>query len=619
MKFAELIAGDTRSNLERDKLAYESRLICQEIRTYQNLVAFALVSVVGVAYVVSLWHHTDQTALLIWYLGFSALSLIRAVVYQAVRKSLGAASAADLLRNEVKLAITGVAVAFWLGASYWVVGIPADERMLLAITALSCVYATGSTINSATQSRLLLIYLIVILGQAILFWIGFGTRTDYTMALLLISLAILLYAFALRNRSFIIEGVEIRLQNKAHNDSLIRSRALVEGALESALEANRSKSHVMAAVSHDLAQPVHALSYLLGALRKATDDEAARADIVRKIQSSVCLLERQFDGFVDLAGYDASDLEVNYRQFDLLAVCQLVAGNKEARAAKNHVEISLHGNTVNVVSDSVLLGRVISNLLDNAIKFGAGGKVQVRISQLDDWGVLEIEDAGIGISPDDLPKIFRDFVRLPDNVQPTAPGAGLGLAIVRRIAQALEVEVLVRSVPRRGTTFTLLVPTTRASGKVSDRTLALVEGRSIREFTDSAGSLAVPKVELDSCIILLVGNARGSLNSLSGYISDLGGRAVTANTLEQSLSLVSDYDVDLAFVDDWINGDRIGLQVGVELAEVLGQDKVVMLTANDSGQHSHDMEQAGFSVYPRPLKWSKLQAILVTRLETGLS
>ena len=547
MKFAEWVTGDTRSNLEHDALARDTRRMCQEIRTYQNLVSFCLVFVVGIAYVFSIWDRTDHVALLLWYLCFNVLTIVRATVYERVRRSLETASHADMLRDETGLLVTGVAVSLWLGMSYWIVGIPGDERTVLAITVLNCVYATGATINAATQTRHLLFYLTVILGQAILFWIGFGNRTDYAMALLLSCLFVLLYTFAVRNRTFIVESVKIRLENKEHNERLMENRALVEGALESALEANRSKSHFIATVSHDMAQPVHALTYLLQSLKAAIADNRSHNNIVDKIESSVGLLERQFEGFVDLSRYDVSDLEVQRNPFDLTALCRVLVENAGAAAARNNVDIKLDGQQAIVKSDSVLVGRILGNLLDNAVKFG-GDLVQLRVDVKGQWVIVEVRDTGIGISEEDLPKIFGDFVQLKYQSQSGGPGAGLGLSIVRRITDALGIDVFVQSEVGEGTVFTLLVPVEPSLGESTDRRPA-VAGQSIREIAKTDATLAVPRINLHGKMILLVDDEPANTDALAGYISDLGGRSLAAATTDEALTLANNHVFDLAIVD----------------------------------------------------------------------
>ena len=597
-------------------MARDTRRMCQEIRTYQNLVSFCLVFVVGIAYVFSLWDRTDHVALLLWYLCFNVLTIVRATVYERVRRSLETASHADMLRDETGLLVTGVAVSLWLGMSYWIVGIPGDERTVLAITVLNCVYATGATINAATQTRHLLFYLTVILGQAILFWIGFGNRTDYAMALLLSCLFVLLYTFAVRNRTFIVESVKIRLENKEHNERLMENRALVEGALESALEANRSKSHFIATVSHDMAQPVHALTYLLQSLKAAIADNRSHNNIVDKIESSVGLLERQFEGFVDLSRYDVSDLEVQRNPFDLTALCRVLVENAGAAAARNNVDIKLDGQQAIVKSDSVLVGRILGNLLDNAVKFG-GDLVQLRVDVKGQWVIVEVRDTGIGISEEDLPKIFGDFVQLKYQSQSGGPGAGLGLSIVRRITDALGIDVFVQSKVGEGTVFTLLVPVEPSLGESTDRRPA-VAGQSIREIAKTDATLAVPRINLHGKMILLVDDEPANIDALAGYISDLGGRSLAAATADEALTLANNHVFDLAIVDDWLDNASIGLTLCGALASQFGQDRVFMLTANDSKQRLTEIEAAGFSVYSKPLKVPQLQAILSARLGVGL-
>lgn len=636
LKFVEWVAGDTRASLERSNLARETRRICQEIRTYQNLVSFFLVIVVGFAYMFSVWGRSDNTALVLWYTCFTGLTIIRALVYEAVRKSLSTATPAELVHNELRLVGTGVIVSTMLGMCYWVVGIPGDEHAVLAITLLNCVYATGAAINGATQSRHVLLYLIAILGQSVLFWMGLGGRTDYALSLLLVCLFLLLYSFALRNRGLVVDSIRMRLENKDQNERLIRSRGLVEDALESALQANRAKNNLIATVSHDLVQPIHALAFLLKSLKltvpdSRADKEAVMAEgadnsrdlIIDKMETCISLLERQFAGFVVLSRYD--ELNVKRSCVDLVPVCQLLVDNARLKAEQRHVTVSLLGDApVMVDTDPVLMGRLLGNLLDNAVKFSADGSVELTLQRCGDWVIVEVSDTGIGIRKGDLQKIFADFVQLKYQSE---TGAGLGLPIVRRIADALGIEVTVESKVGAGTCFRLLVPARRVTSQLPP----VVGGYSMQDIVSTDVSLAAPRVNLQGTTVLLVSDDTDRPDALVRYVQDLGGHCVTATTATEARSFVAESPreknratdplprlaIDIAIVHEPFYATPGARRLCIELAATLGEDRVVMVTASEVGRR--EIEASGISVYTRPLRMSQLQAILSARLGIGLS
>ena len=635
LKFVEWVAGDTRANLERSNLARETRRICQEIRTYQNLIAFILVVVVGFAYMFSVWGRSDNTALVLWYICFTGLTLIRALVYETVRKSLPTATPAALVQNELRLVGTGVIVSTMLGMSYWVVGIPGDEHAVLAITVLNCVYATGAAINGGTQSRHVLFYLIAILGQSVAFWLGLGGRTDYALSLLLTCLFLLLYTFALRNRGLVVDSIRMRLENKDQNERLIRSRGLVEDALESALQANRSKNNLIATVSHDLVQPIHALTFLLKSLKLTVPDsqsdqnaptaegtDTSRDLIIGKMETCVSLLERQFAGFVVLSRYD--ELKVKRYRVDLVPVCQLLVDNARLKAEQQHVTVSLRGDApVMVDTDSVLMGRLLGNLLDNAVKFSAGGSVELTLQRRGDWVILEVSDTGIGISRGDLQKIFTDFVQLRYQSE---TGAGLGLPIVRRIADALGIEVTVESKVGAGTCFRLLMPARRGTSQLPP----VVAGYSMQDIVSTDISLAAPRINLQGKTVMLVTDDTDRPDALVRYIQDLGGHCVTATSATDAIAFVAELPreknratepqhrpaIDMAIVHEPFYTTPGARRLCIELAETLGEDRVVLVTASEVGRR--EIEASGISVYSRPLRMQQLQAILSARLGIGL-
>ena len=184
------------------------------------------------------------------------------------------------------------------------------------------------------------------------------------------------------------------------------------------------------------------------------------------IESTAEILKQQFDGMLDISRYDAGGVTVQNQQFDLYELCEILAQAEKISAGKNKVKVSVTGDRVKVNSDPVLLGRLISNLIGNAVKFTREGMVTVNLERLENELILRVSDTGCGFTETEKEQIFNDFVQLNKAGSDHNRGVGLGLSIVRRISALLDVELQVMSTPGVGSEFTLIIPNGRGDAAI---------------------------------------------------------------------------------------------------------------------------------------------------------
>lgn len=227
---------------------------------------------------------------------------------------------------------------------------------------------------------------------------------------------------------------------------------------------SEDKTRFLSATSHDLAQPLHAQGFYLDVLRKRADDPAL-LDIVDKIEATSRSLGQLLDGLVEISRIDAGALVPNVRVVDGQAVVQRTIDEMAGVAADKGVELTAEFQSVSLVTDPVLLARIVRNLLSNAIKFTpAGGRVAVTTTpDLTSDGataVISVVDTGIGIPSAALDTVFDEYVQLTNPERNREKGLGLGLAIVRRLVDLMDMELAIHSTPSVGTTIELLLPAT---------------------------------------------------------------------------------------------------------------------------------------------------------------
>lgn len=262
--------------------------------------------------------------------------------------------------------------------------------------------------------------------------------------------------------------VEISLSPIATNDkryvsSVIRDVTVrrqmerdVAAAREAAERANKAYSAFLAAASHDLRQPVQALSLLNGALRRTVKDEHA-LEMIENQEASLTAMTNLLNSLLDISRLDAGAVAPEWEDFPAQRLIDRLSAEFARQAHSKGLQFTAEPCDAIVRSDPNLLAEVITNLVSNAIRYTDTGAVNLVCRELDGQCDLEISDSGIGIEPDQLDEIFREFH------QCKSPGAsnegfGLGLAIVRRLTDLLHHPISVKSVPGQGSQFTVSIP-----------------------------------------------------------------------------------------------------------------------------------------------------------------
>jgi len=247
------------------------------------------------------------------------------------------------------------------------------------------------------------------------------------------------------------------------NVELHRRLEQVDAARAAAEQASIAKSRFFAAASHDLRQPLHSLGLFATALRDVVGNAEGR-DLVRRIGDSIAALDRLFDELLDISRLDAGTVEVRRRNVALQPLFDRLAEDYGAEAAARELRLQLRPTRLAVHTDAVLLERVLSNLVSNALRYTRTGGVLVGARRRGDRVLLQVWDSGIGIAADQHSLIFDEFYQVSNPGRDRRKGLGLGLAIVRRLTALLDLPLELRSEPDRGTRFTLSLP--RATGAV---------------------------------------------------------------------------------------------------------------------------------------------------------
>ena len=278
-------------------------------------------------------------------------------------------------------------------------------------------------------------------------------------------LLMLLYIFAvgglglIHNRSFR-ELVDLRIKTSVLAEDLRTQKELAE-------RANLAKSTFLAAASHDLRQPVHALGLFVGALRGIPLTPEG-IHLVDRIEQSTNAMDSLFSAILDISRLDAGVVEVHAEAFDLQPLLARICGDYAEEAKQKSISLVQCHCGATALTDPVLIERILRNIVSNAVRHTEAGRVVVGCRRRGGKIRVEVWDTGPGIAAGDQDRIFQEYFQLRNPERDRTKGLGLGLAIVRRLADLLDCPISLRSEPGRGSCFAIEMPKATAKARPID-------------------------------------------------------------------------------------------------------------------------------------------------------
>jgi signal transduction histidine kinase/CheY-like chemotaxis protein len=241
---------------------------------------------------------------------------------------------------------------------------------------------------------------------------------------------------------------------------------------DEAERASIAKSRFLAAASHDLRQPLHALGLFLSELSQQRLDERSR-ELTDKLTLSAEAMDGLLDSLLEISRLDAGALSPVKRSFDLRERLERLVDGQSAAAAERGLELHLRCPPCRGHTDPLLLDRILGNLLANAIRYTRCGRILVACRRRGAHLRVEVRDSGPGIAAEAQKVIFDEFVQLDNPERSHDKGLGLGLSIVRRLTDLLRLPLSLRSRPGLGSVFAIELPAACTQGPPRRETRAL--------------------------------------------------------------------------------------------------------------------------------------------------
>jgi signal transduction histidine kinase/CheY-like chemotaxis protein len=262
------------------------------------------------------------------------------------------------------------------------------------------------------------------------------------------------------HRGFLRE-ISIRMRNEQLAFDLQRQKDIAE-------RANVAKSAFLAATSHDLRQPIHALGLYVGALQALPHTPEAEV-LIERIETSIGAMDKLFSAILDLSRLDAGVVEAHRTSFAIDEFLTRICLDFAEEAHQKGLRFTLKKTDFSVYSDPVLLERIVRNLLSNAIRYTDRGHIVVRCRKREDALALQVWDSGRGIHPNYREAIFQEYFQIGNPERDREQGLGLGLAIVKRLVDLLDSRLVFHSRLGRGSCFEVSAPIVSSREEMSEQ------------------------------------------------------------------------------------------------------------------------------------------------------
>ena len=378
-------------------------------------------------------------------------------------------------------------------------------------------------------------------------------------------------------------------QSSETEAELVRTRNAAELA-------NTAKSRFLAAANHDLRQPLQALSMLLAILQRTNDWHHRRA-IYGQMTSKLEAIGSMLNVLLDIGKLEEGRVQVNRKDVALADHFARLESEFRLPAEKAGLELRFVPTRLMVHSDPLLLERITTNLLSNAVRYTKRGKILVGCRRRGELVCLEVWDTGPGIEEDKLAEIFQDYYQLANPSRDPTRGLGLGLSIVERMAKLLEHKITVRSSPGKGSMFAIELP---FAGRGQPE-------RSVRPAARRE------TVELDQATIVLIEDDETMLATGTRLLRMWGAKVIAGPSCEAVLELLEGQRAkpDIVIADYRLANNQNGLETIREIKAFLGRDiPSIVMTGDTDPEVTSMIEDSGSALAHKPFDPVDLEALI---------
>jgi two-component system, sensor histidine kinase len=476
----------------------------------------------------------------------------------------------------------------WAVASFLFLD-PAQPISIITITVILMGICAGSIVNLASYLPSFWVVVGPAMGALIAVLLWRGGAVSNTVAVLA-AVATIAYFVGARNvHRLLKESLQLSFENVALRREAEEKSALLE-------QANVAKSRFLAAASHDLRQPLHALGLLLATLSERVHDEHT-APLMKQIDSAVDAVDAMLNSMLDISKLDAGVVQPKITPVPLGALLQRLDVEYQPIARLTGNELRVRATRTVGVSDAAMLQRILGNLISNALRYTLNGRVLVAARRRGDSIRIDVYDTGPGIPAESLEDIFLEFHQLGNPERDRRRGLGLGLAIVKRLAGLLDHPITIRSVVGGGSRFSVTLPV----------------GIEARSVVEAGATPAAGDGELRGRRVLVLDDEVTVLDAMRPLLESWGCEVTTTATPEEAEAHLSSGAVlpELLIVDYRLRRHASGIETIQRLREVAGAAIPALVVTGDTGpDRLREAEASGYPLLHKPATPERLRAMM---------
>lgn len=473
--------------------------------------------------------------------------------------------------------------------------VDATVEQKIFLIALNVTFAASAPARGIYWFPLYYLYAAPIVGGLVMRFLMQGGLPYIALAALFLLSFILMLPVARRLNAFMYS--EMRLRHEAAQLS-----KELQSKTREAENAVLTKSKFLAAASHDLRQPLHALSLFVDVLRE-TKTDAERAIVFSRIELSLDALRKLFDALLDVSRLDAKVVEPEIGHLDVRALLQSLAEEFRADAVRKGIDFRVHAGSLVGISDPLLLERILRNLISNAIRYTDSGGVLLSARPRAGRVLLQVWDTGIGIPEESREVVFEEFHQLHNAHRDRTEGLGLGLALVKRLCRLLNHPLALCSRPGRGSVFGITLPRGMAT-----------------HLPHEDNDVPAHKWDLTARQILVIDDEREILDAMQVLLSKWGCEVITAESLGDAITQLERKGMkpELVLSDLRLREDKTGVEaingIRVRFGEAI---RGILVTGDTNPDQIKRAKESGYELLQKPVRPAHLRMVMRHHLPGG--
>jgi CheY-like chemotaxis protein len=310
-----------------------------------------------------------------------------------------------------------------------------------------------------------------------------------------------------------------------------------------------------------------------------------------------------FNSLLDVSKLDAGMVQPELRVVPVKPMLERICTDEGALAHAKGLTLQVNVQALSALTDPSLLERIMRNLIANAVNYTDEGGVLVTVRQRGQRLAIRVIDSGVGIPVERREEVFKEFVQLNNPERDRAKGLGLGLAIVRRLADLLSLPLILRSRPGRGTVFTLLVPMATSPGLTAGQETAAPAGTHDRTRS------FIPRVMGDGDLVLVIDDDDEIRVGMRALLAGWGCDVVGAAGLDDLMPVLARLpDVPKLIISDYrLRGNETGLMVVDHLRNEYNEDiPGILITGDTAPERLREALSTGLILLHKPVSPKEL-------------